>query len=89
MKFRMVFLGPEDEPHQQEHLDADPGPRRLGLPFAYEKLSLGMVRCERSPNGHYKCIPLANFCAQILTDQIFDDGECQHRPAELSAQCSG
>jgi hypothetical protein len=90
MKFRMIWLGPEDEPDRQVSLPegtvAAPDGRG-GV--RYQQDGTEMVRREQLENGRVKFTALANFSARIVRDVILDvDGE-QRREFGVEAEVGG
>ena len=84
MKFRMIWLGSDDEPTPKQPNTQD-SPRPGSSRRHYEKQSTGMVRRERSGNG-WRIIPVTSFSAQIVADCIWDDGLEQHRSFLVEAE---
>jgi len=90
MKFRLVWMGAEDDP--------DPGRRRPTESAArpscpttelYQQRGNEMVRREDFGTGRSKLIPLANFSARIVRDLILDDGAETSRAFGLEAELGG
>jgi hypothetical protein len=69
MKFRMIWLGPDDEPNPKPPNTED-SPGVGSSRRHYQKQSTGMVRWERFANG-WRIIPLTSFSAQIVADRIW------------------
>jgi hypothetical protein len=90
MKFRMVWLGPEDEPQGQSSVPEKTAATlddRNGV--RYDQRGTEMVRREPLANGRFKIIPLANFSARIVRDLVFDDGEHRRRAFVVEAELDG
>ncbi len=87
MRFRMIWMGSEEDPKGRAIVppppaDATPiskGPR-------YELHEKQMVRRERRSNGEEKLTPLANFHARVVRETILDDGVKQRREFEIEAE---
>ena len=86
MKFRMIWLGPDDEPEPQPLTESEGAPSRCAPPFRYEKQIGGLVRRELSVNHRRRIIPLTSFRARIVVDRILDDGNEQHRDFVVEAE---
>src|SRR6202521_4672145 len=90
MKFRMIWLGQEDEP------DRNPSPQ-AGIPAAsddrarvrYEQRGTEMVRREQLGNGRVKFTPVANFSARVVRDIVCDDDTEQRRDFGVEAELAG
>ncbi len=85
MKFRLVWVGSDDEGRSQ--------PRREGstLPdyaqrSVYKQRDGALVRRERLQNGRLRYTRLANFTASIVADILRDDGEQERREFRIEAQ---
>lgn len=90
MKFRMVWLGAEDEPEGQSSLpEKAEAFSENRTRVRYAKQGTEMVRREELDNGHFRIVPLANFSARIVRDFVFDEGEHQRRAFELEAELEG
>jgi hypothetical protein len=85
LKFRMIWLGPVDEPTHPASVPEElvSGPQYC-VPF-YEQHGTSMVRCERLRNHNEKITPLANFSARIVQDLVFDDDVNQRRHFAIEA----
>jgi hypothetical protein len=91
MKFRLVWLGSDDDP------DANPPAREeaavvAGKPprgTSYELRGTEMVRCERVDSAGRKITPLANFNARIVRDLLFDDEDESRRVFGIEAELAG
>ena len=86
MKFRMIWLGPDDEPEPQPLPESEGASNRSAPPFPYEKHSGGLIRRELSVNNRRRIIPLTSFSARIVADRILDDGDEQHRGFVVEAE---
>ena len=86
MKFRMIWLGPDDEPEPQPLPESEGASNRSAPPFPYEKHSGGLIRRELSVNNRRRIIPLTSFSARIVVDRILDDGNEQHRGFVVEAE---
>lgn len=90
MKFRMVWLGPEDESERQcsapEKTEVVQEHRAR---VQYQKQGSEMVKREELSKGCFKIVPLANFSARIVRDLVLEDGEHQQRAFELEAELAG
>ena len=79
MKFRMIWLGSEDD--SDRHASAPEGtvaaPEGLGC-VRYEQRGTEIVRREQLGNARVKLTPVANFTARIVRDIICDD-DTEHR----------
>ena len=75
MKFRMIFLGAEQDPDggTVPELDADIPVDESSL-RCYEYSGTHMVRRDQLANGRVRRTPVANFRARIVSDIIRDDG---------------
>src|SRR5712691_11600491 len=79
MKFRMIWLGSEDD--SDRHASVPEGtaaaPEGLGC-VRYEQRGTEIVRREQLGNARVKLTPVANFTARIVRDIICDD-DTEHR----------
>ena len=87
-KFRMVWMGPEDEPDRQAS-----EPQETGLqdrhPFQLRANRMGMVRQETLRNRRGKLTPLTNFVARIVEDMVLDNDVERSRNFGIEAELSG
>jgi hypothetical protein len=87
MNFRMIWMGPDDDPPQERPAQAGPSSGFLnGTPPRYAQRGTGMVHQQRLQNGHFKVTSLANFQARIVRDLVFDDGEQEKREFGIEAK---
>jgi hypothetical protein len=90
MKFRLVWVGSDDDgseqprPREGTAALADPTPRS-----PYEQRDGAMFRRERLQNGRIRYTPLANFTARIVSDILRDDGEQERREFGIEAELGG
>src|ERR1700730_14445502 len=90
MKFRMIWLGPEDDSGRQPVVPegtlaaADDRGR-----VQYEQRGAEMVRREQLGNGRVKVTPVANFSARIVRDIVCDDDTEQRREFGVEAELAG
>ena len=91
MKFRLVLLGPDEDPDQHPLTKERPldGPLRAHKALRYEQRGTDIVRVEQRTNGVLKSTPVANFSARIVRDLLLDDGDQQKRHFGLEAQLGG
>src|SRR5260370_38924520 len=88
MKFRLVWMGPEDDP------DASPAARKpisqaSSSRPSFQQRGTDMVRHEMLADGHVKVTALANFTARIVRDLLLDDDAGGRRDFELEAELDG
>ena len=90
MKFRMIFLGAEQDPDggTVPELDADIPVDESSL-RCYEYSGTHMVRRDQLANGRVRRTPVANFRARIVSDIIRDDGAQQQREFGVEAELGG
>ena len=88
MNFRMVWMGPEDDPRAETDTVSAGGRSSKAL-ARYAERGTEMVRQERRKNGPMRVTALANFRARIVKDMLLDDGEQHHREFEMEAELSG
>ena len=89
MKFRMVWMGPEDEPDRQGSEPEETVMVQDRHPFRYEQHGTGMVRREESRNRHRKLTPLTNFVARIVQDLVLDNDIERSRNFGIEAELGG
>ena len=87
MNFRLVWMGPDDEPNAHRPTLSSVPNRASRL--RYEQLGTDMVRREQLANGRVKIIPIANFSARIVRDLILDDGVEKGREFGIEAELGG
>ena len=88
MKFRLVWMGPEDDP------DASPAARKpisqaSSSRPSFQQRGTEMVRHEKMADGHVKVTALANFTARIVRDLLLDDDAGGRRDFEFEAELDG
>jgi hypothetical protein len=83
MKFRFVFMGPDENAGRP---DALPRVEAASAAFRFETAAGGMVRHDARARGESKFVPLANFVARIFSDRIIDDGTEPQRHFGLRAE---
>src|SRR5271168_1899174 len=89
MKFRMIWLGPEDDPDGHKFVsEGRADVREAGAGVLYERRGGEMVRRKPSRCGSVELIPLANFVARILKDIIYDE-DIGRREFSLEAELAG
>src|SRR5215471_3978316 len=88
MKFRLVWMGPEDDPHAA--MSSSTRASLAGSPSTvrYEQRGTEMVRRELLASAT-KIIPLANFTARIVRDLLLDDDTQLRREFEIVAELDG
>jgi hypothetical protein len=87
MNFRMIWMGPEDDPQQGSPRPVGPfSDLRNGALPRYVQRGAGMVHQERLQSGRFKVTSLANFQARIVSDLVFDDGEQERREFGIEAK---
>src|SRR3984885_11028658 len=91
MNFRLVWVGPEDDPPERRPVSEKNAAmdRPLQSGVLYEQQGTGMVRREQLHNGSAKVTAVANFNARIVRDLILDDGEQQRREFGLEGEVGG
>jgi hypothetical protein len=91
MKFRMVFLGQdEDSAGGLAAQDIGTAATVTGSPArCYEYSGTDMVRRDQLANGRMRYTPVANFRARIVRDIIRDDGAQQQRDFYVEAEWGG
>ncbi len=90
MNFRMVWMGPEDDPRPESlgrNTSAIARSSKALPPYAERGGEI--VRQERLRNGYLKITTLANFRARIVKDMLLDDGEQHHREFEIEVELGG
>src|SRR5271163_3185767 len=90
MNFRLVWMGPDDDPETTREIRTEEAPRRLStsLPH-YEQRGTEMVRHEILRNGSLKTTLLANFQARLIRDLVIDDGVQERREFGIEAEVGG
>jgi Domain of unknown function (DUF927) len=90
MKFRLVWMGSEDDGDKQPQLRRDIAGTADSTPRpGYEQRDGIMLRRERLQNGRLRYTPLANFTARIVGDILRDDGEQKLREFGIEAELGG
>jgi len=90
MKFRMIWIGSEDDPgkHARAPEQIAGRPQKLDG-VRYEQRDAGMVRREQLRNGDIRLVPVANFTARIVRDIVLEDDNEQQREFGLEAEVAG
>src|SRR5260370_13499862 len=76
MKFRFLFLGPDDD-HASQLAPLSDIPERSGSApssVLYQARGADLVRLIRCANSDWKSVTIANFQARIIDDILVDDG---------------
>src|SRR3984885_8707258 len=90
MKFRMVWMGPADEPDREASVPDEPlAVAQDRHPLRYEQHGTGMVRREESRNRSAKLTPLTNFIARIVQDIVLDNDVERSRSFGIEAALTG
>jgi hypothetical protein len=90
MKFRLVWMGADDDGDKQPQLQKQSAVRDNHTPRSgYEKRDGGLLRRERLQSGRLKYTVLTNFIAQIVGDVILDDGEQDRREFGMEVELRG
>ena len=89
MKFRMIWMGEDDDPDEQRLSKRRATIPDAASPTSYEERDGALLRRDVSQNGRVKFTPLANFTARIVRDVILDDGDQERREFEIEAQVGG
>jgi hypothetical protein len=91
MKFRLVLLGPDEDPDERPLVRKRAALRPLDgrRVLRYENQEGGIVRVEQHESGRIKTMQIANFNARIVRDLILDDGEAQRRHFGVEAELGG
>jgi hypothetical protein len=89
MNFRLVWMGPDDEPRRHSAKPAGAAMASGSPQWLYEQRGAQMVRREQLEDGRVKVSPLANFVARIVRDIQWDDDVEQHREFGLEAELEG
>lgn len=90
MNFRMVWMGPDDDPGRVEDALKSGVPLRSPKAFArYVQQGTEMVHQEQLQNGRLRVTAVTNFQARIVSDILLDDGEQQEREFEIEAELEG
>jgi len=74
MKFRMIFLGADEDPAGLAAREVDAVPVTESPARCYEHSGTHMVRRDQLANGRVRRTTVANFRARIVRDIIRDDG---------------
>ena len=85
MNFRLVLMGPDDDPDANLTPPASPIPNRASR-VQYERRGSAIIRRERLANGRIRVTPVANFNARIVRDLVFDDDVDQRREFRIEAE---
>src|SRR5208282_5360598 len=91
MKFRFVFLGPDDDANESIPA-SEPSVKMPGGKSGrarYEQTAVGMVRVEHLKSGRSRVVELTNFGARIVGDVILDDGDEERREFRLEVDLAG
>ena len=87
MKFRLVWMGSDDEGGGQRRLRENTASLPDYTPRSvYEERDGAMLRRERLQNGRLRYTPLANFTARIVGNILRDDGEQERREFRIEAE---
>jgi hypothetical protein len=89
MNFRLVWMGPDDDPNGPGAAEETAGLSNSVSRMRYGRRGSEMIRRERLDNGRWKMVPLANFSARIVRDLIVDDDQSQRREFEVRAEVGG
>lgn len=89
MKFRLVWMGSEDDGNGQPRPREDTAHAEHTPRWGYEQQDGAMVRRERLQNGRLRYTPLTNFTARIVRDILRDDGEHERREFGIEAELGG
>ena len=90
MKFRLVWVGSDDDAGGQPRLREDTATLPDHAPRSgYEQRDGAMFRRERLQNGRLRFTQLTNFTARIVGDIVFDDGEQERREFGMEAELGG
>ena len=74
MKFRMIFLGADEDPAGLAAREVDAVPVTESPARCYEHSGTHMARRDQLANGRVRRTTVANFRARIVRDIIRDDG---------------
>ena len=88
MKFRMVWIGSDDDPDETRYTRGRiEGPASgIALKTAYQALKGEMVRSEQRPDGRARVVSIANFTARIVRDVLIDEETENSRRFILKAE---
>src|SRR5580704_9764335 len=91
MKFRFIWVGPDDEPDR--HVSV-PEPGSVSAQGSYKQdayIAHGgtIVRRQQLRNGQTKVVPVCNFIARIVRDIIWDDELEPRREFGVEAEVAG
>ena len=90
MKFRLVWVGSDDDGGGQHRLPEDPNAVRDDKPHSASEQRDGAVfRRERLKNGRLRLTQLTNFSVRIVGDIVHDHGEQQQREFGIEARAPG
>ena len=90
MKFRLIWVGNEDEPEQHQGIQGNSEPVAPKCAVAhYDVVGEQMVRREQLENGRVKITPLTNFSARVVRDIVWDDDTEQRREFGVEARLDG
>jgi len=90
MKFRIIWLGPDDEPDR--HLavpEAGVSPQSSSQADVYIAQEGTMIRRQQLRSGQTRVIPICNFVARIVRDIIWDDELEARREFGVEAEVAG
>jgi hypothetical protein len=80
MKFRLVWMGSDDNGGEQPRLRGDAAAHADYTPKSgYEQRDGAIFRRERLQSGRLRFTQLTNFTARIVGDIVLDDGEQERR----------
>ena len=86
MNFRLIWMGPDDDPQNVPRLPSRATPHAAPNGFPpYAKQGNEIVHRQVLQNGRVKITAVANFQARIVRDLIFDDGEQARREFAIDA----
>jgi hypothetical protein len=87
MKFKMIFLGPDEGPAGLAAREVDAAVPVSESPARwYEHSGTHMVRRDQLANGRVRRTTVANFRARIVSDIVRDDGVQQQREFGVEAE---
>lgn len=90
MKFRMIWLGQEDESVQQPSVpEGTAAALDSRSRVRYEQPGAEMVRRDELSNGRVKFTSIANFIARIVSDIVCDDDTEHRRDFCIEAKLAG
>lgn len=88
MNFRLVWMGPDDDPKEVRSPRAATKPGS-SPPVRYEQRGTEMVRRKHLTSGRVQIAPIANFIARIVRDLVLDDGIEREREFVIEAEVDG